>query len=681
MSEFSSTLLTAVSFGLLFTSALASMLVGRRRLWITWLVFPLMGFAGLAALLAAGIVLLGNPGFNGTLPLGLPWLPWHLRMDGLSAFFLALIGIGTITSSLFGPGYVREYLRGPYPLGLLGLMTALFIIGMQLVVLADDAFFFMIAWELMSVSSYFLVAYQHHQPANRRAAFLYLLMAQIGAVLILLSFGIFASFGGAFTFDAFRAIQLSPIWASVAFGLGLLGFGMKAGMFPVHAWLPEAHPVAPSHISALLSGVMLKVAIYGFVRLTFDLIGTLYWSWGVVLLIVGSVTALFGVLYALMQNDVKRLLAYSSVENIGIIFIGLGLAVLFIGAGYPKLGSLGLIAALYHALSHALFKSLLFLGAGTILQQTHEHDMGKMGGLIRRMPWTALFFLIGCISISALPPFTGFVSEWLTFQTALQATILESGVLRAVVPITAAMLALTGALAATCFVKLYGIVFLGQPRSRRVKHAREGTSGMLWAQGLLAGLCLLFGILGAPTVAILSRVVAGLTGSHVTSATAHGWLWLTPVAPEVASYSGPMVLFGVTLALLAWGAVYLLLCKHRRLKPIQRGPAWGCGFGRLTANMQYTGTAFVMPIQQIFRPVWRVQEEQQRELSTELRSHPTQLGYQLQIEDITWRWLYQPVVKLIQASARKVGLLQTGNLRHYLTYSFVTLVVLLWLIS
>ncbi|AKH21560.1 hydrogenase 4 subunit B [Sedimenticola thiotaurini] len=681
MPDLSVATLLGASFCLLFAAALSALLVGRRRAWITGLVFPLMGLSGLATLLAAGPVLLGAPGFSTTLPLGLPWLPWHLHMDALSAFFLSLIGLGVFASSLFGPGYIREYQRGPYSLRLLGLMTMLFIIGMQLVLLADDAFSFLIAWELMSVSSYFLVAFQHHQPANRRAAFLYLLMAQIGAVLILLSFGIFASFAQDFTFDAFRQIQLSPVWASVAFTLGLLGFGMKAGIFPLHAWLPEAHPVAPSHISALMSGVMLKVAIYGFVRMTFDLIGTLHSSWGVVLLVVGSITALFGVLYALMQNDVKRLLAYSSVENVGIIFIGLGLSVLFIAAGHPKLGSLGLIAALYHALSHTLFKSLLFLGVGTVLQQTHEHDMGKMGGLIHRMPWTALFFLCGCISISALPPFTGFVSEWLTFQTALQATILESGVLRAVIPITAAMLALTGALAATCFVKLYGVVFLGQPRSRRVKHAREGTRGMLWAQGLLAGLCLVFGVLGTSTVTILGRVAAGLTGSHITAATAHGWIWLTPVKPEVASYSGPMVLFGISLALLTWGSVYLLLCKHRKLQPIQRGPAWGCGFGRQTANMQYSGTGFVMPIKRVFRPVWRLQQLQQRELSNRLASYPKSLSYQLQVEDITWRWLYQPAAKLIQFSSRKVGRLQTGNLRHYLVYSFVTLVVLLWLIS
>lgn len=665
----------------LLLGALLSLFLGRSRAGVTYLVFPLFGLAGLSALLAAGAVLLGEAGFSVEAPFGLPWLSWHLRMDRLSAFFLALIGIGTIAASLFGPGYVREYQRSPYPLGLLGVMTGLFILGMQLVVLADDAFSFMIAWELMSVSSYFLVAYQHHHPANRRAAFIYLLMAQMGATLILLSFGIFAAFSQDFTFAAFRQAELSPIWASVAFGLGLLGFGMKAGMFPVHAWLPEAHPVAPSHISAMMSGVMLKVAIYGFVRMTFDLIGQLYWSWGVVLLVVGSITALFGVLYALMQSDVKRLLAYSSVENIGIIFIALGLSVLFIGAGYPKLGSLGLVAALYHALSHTLFKSLLFLGAGTILQQTHEHDMDKMGGLIRRMPWTALFFLIGAISISALPPFTGFVSEWLTFQTALQATVLQSGVLRAVIPITAAMLALTGALAATCFVKLYGIVFLGLPRSRRVKHAREGTRGMVAAQGLLAFGCLLFGVLATPTVELLSQVAGSLTGTRLTAVTAQGWLWLTPVSKEVASYSGPMVLFGVSLALLAWGAVYLLLCKHRKLKPISRGPAWGCGFGGLNANMQYTGTAFVMPILQIFRPVWRVQEERQREMSENLPTRPAQLGYSLQIEDISWRWLYQPVARLVQLASRRVGLLQTGNLRHYLTYSFVTLVVLLWLIS
>lgn len=643
--------------------------------------FPLLGLSGLLSTLLALWALLGDAAFAAQLPFGLPWLQWHLRLDPLAGFFMGVIGLVTVAVSLYGPSYTRDYQHGPYSLSVLGLFTGLFVAGMQLVVLADDAFAFMIAWEVMSVASYFLVAYEHHQAANRRAAFLYLMMAQIGAVLILLCFGVLAGFADEFTFSAFRDAEVNPMWASIAFALGLVGFGMKAGIVPLHVWLPDAHPVAPSHISALMSGVMLKVAIYGFIRLLFDLLGGPRWEWGVILLIVGSVTALYGVLYALMQHDLKRLLAYHSVENIGIIYIGLGLSVIFIGSGHPGLGVLGLIAALYHTLNHALFKSLLFLGAGAIVQRGHERDLEQMGGLLRRMPWTGLFFLVGCISISALPPFNGFVSEWLTFQTALQAAALESGILRAVIPVTAAMLALTGALAAACFVKVYGIAFLGQARSRHIRRAREVKTSMLGAQGLLAGLCLLFGVLPTTTVAALGRVTETLLGQPIVAATRQGWLWLTPVAPQTASYSAPLVTLGVLLALGAWACVWLWLRRRRVAVPVPRKEPWECGFGPLSPRMQYTATAFAMPIRQVFRPIWRFQEETVREMDPALPTRPLRLAYRIHADDITWNWIYAPVERLVLQAARRVARIQTGNLRHYLAYSFLTLVVLLWLIT
>jgi formate hydrogenlyase subunit 3/multisubunit Na+/H+ antiporter MnhD subunit len=646
-----------------------------------WLVFPLIGVSGLSACAACLVILEGGSGVSGELPFGLPWLPWHVRLDSLSAFFLGLIGILSFSVSLFGPGYIREYLHSHYSLAVLGMATGLFIAGMQLVVIADDAFMFMVAWELMSVSSYFLVAFEHQESANRRAAFLYLLMAQIGALFILLSFGVLAGFSGDFTFASIRSTALQPQWAALTFTLGLVGFGMKAGIVPLHVWLPEAHPVAPSHVSALMSGVMLKVAIYGFIRLIFDLLGEPHWSWGVVLLITGSVTALYGVLYALMQHDLKRLLAYHSVENIGIIYIGIGLALIFFSTHLYTFGVLGLIAALYHTLNHALFKGLLFLGAGAVLARGHERNLEHMGGLIHRMPWTAMFFLIGCISISALPPFNGFVSEWLTFQTALQATALQSGVLRAVIPITAAMLALTGALAAACFVKVYGIAFLGQARTRRVRHAREATPGMVAAQGLLAGLCLLFGVLPTATVGALSKVVFDLTGHGVVAATRQGWLWLTPISASVASYSAPLVLFGVLLAVGAWACVYLLARRRRRQRPVLRGDPWDCGFGPLSSRMQYTSTAFAMPIRHVFRAMLRLNEDKVRVMDTRLPTRPAELRYMFHADDVSWHYLYLPVERLLHAAARRVGRIQTGHLRHYLAYSFFTLVVLLWLIT
>ena len=670
--------------GLALAGSLGSALVSlgaEGRAWVLpRLAFPLLGLAG-AASIAAGLgALLGDQPLTAQWPLGLPWLHWHLRLDALSGFFLALIGTGTLAVSLYGPGYVREYRHSPYSPVVLGLATGLFVAGMQLVVLADDAFAFMVAWELMSLSSYFLVAFQHQNAANRRAAFLYLLMAQVGGLCILLAFGVLAGLGDGFTFDAMRNADLGLTWASIAFALGLLGFGMKAGLVPIHVWLPDAHPVAPSHISALMSGVMLKVAVYGFIRLVFDLLGDPHWGWGVALLIIASITALFGVLYALAQHDLKRLLAYHSIENIGIIFIGLGLSLIFFGTHHPLLGALGLVAALYHTLNHMLFKSLLFLGAGAVLQGSREHDMERMGGLLARMPWTGLFFLIGCISISALPPFNGFVSEWLTFQTALQAASLESGVLRAVIPIAAAVLALTGALAAACFVKVYGVAFLGQPRSRRVRRAREASRGMVWAQGLLAALCLLFGVLPTFTVAALDNIGLTLTGQGLPAATAHGWLWLTPISAETASYGAPLVLLGVLLALGAWFAVYRFLRPRGRAE-LARGDTWDCGFGPPTARMQYTASAFAQPIRRIFAPVWRLHETVEREPRPGLPLEPERIRHQLHAEDITWGWFYNPIVRALHAAARRVGAIQTGHLRHYLAYSFATLILLLWVIT
>ncbi len=673
--------LVLLALGGSLLAALLGALTHRQRPWMLGLAFAALGAGGLTGAVVAVLLLAGWPGFTVELPFGLPWLRLQLHLDALGGFFLGLVGVVTLAVSLFGPRYVRGYQRKRYSPAVLGLATGLFVTGMQFVTLAGDAFGFMIAWELMSVASYVLVAYEHEESANRRAALLYLLMAQVGALLILLAFGVLSGFEGDFSFAALRDKALEPPWPAIAFGLALLGFGMKAGLVPLHVWLPEAHPVAPAHISALMSGVMLKVAVYGFIRFSFDLLGTPHWSWGVLLLIAGSVTALYGVLYALMQHDLKRLLAYHSIENIGIIFIGLGLAAIFIGTGHEALGALGLAAALYHTLNHALFKSLLFLGAGVIVQRGHTGNLEHMGGLLRRMPWTGLFFLVGCISISALPPFNGFVSEWLVFQTALQATVLEDGVLRAVIPITAAMLALTGALAAACFVKVYGIAFLGQGRTRRLRHAREAPAAMVAAQGLLALLCLLFGIVPTLVLVGLGRVTDPLSGYALDSATQHGWLWLTPIGPEVASYSAPLVFVGVGGALGAWFAAYLWLRRRRRGRPMPRGPAWDCGFGETSARAQYSATAFAMPIRQVFEPVFRLHEESQREMHPELPTRPIRLRYLVHATDLTWGLIYLPIERRVQAAARLVARIQTGQLRHYLIYSFVTLILLLWLIT
>ncbi|CAL1242061.1 hydrogenase 4 subunit B [Candidatus Methylocalor cossyra] len=640
--------------------------------------FALLGFSGLSAVLAGLGTLLSGAVLTDTLPFGLPWLNWHIRIDPLSGFFLCVLGLPLVAVSLFGPGYVREFEHGKHSLAALGLFTGLFVAGMELVLLADDAFSFMIAWELMSVASYFLVAYQHDHAANRRAAFLYLLMAEIGAIAIILAYGVLASFGGGLSFDALRGASLSPLWASIAFTLGLVGFGMKAGLIPIHAWLPEAHPVAPSHISALMSGVMLKIAVYGFIRFTFDLLDQILWQWGVLVLIIGSASAVLGILYALQQQNLKRLLAYSSVENIGIIFVALGLSLIFLSSGQTQLGTLGLVAALLHSLNHAVFKSLLFLGAGAILHQSHEQSLENMGGLIHRMPKLAAVFLIGTLSIAALPPLNGFVSEWLIFQTALQGGVIQSGVLRSLIPTASAMLALTSALAATCFVKVYGVAFLGLPRSYHIAHTREvHHRGMLVGPALLAACCVLFGVLPTPLINGLGNLTRQLTGFVLPDISALGWLWLTPVSPDVASYAPALVLIGaVTVGWLC----YYLLYRRIRLEP-RRAEPWDCGFGGLTSAMQYSSGAFSMPIRRIFQPVFDLREHLEQHKSGPDDTRVVILRYQFHVLDRAWLTLYQPAGRVVTKLARWVGRLQTGNIRTYLGYSFLTLILLLWVIS
>ncbi|MBK1717059.1 hydrogenase 4 subunit B [Thiocystis violacea] len=662
--------LAYMALWLALASSGVSLLAARTPRILRWVAMPLIGLSGVAAFGAGLWALIAHETLTATLPLGLPWMPWHLRLDALSGFFLAVIGLVTSALGLYGPAYVRSFEHGRDSLVALGGFTGLFLTGMLLVVLADDAFAFMVAWELMSLSSYFLVAFQHENAANRRAAFLYLLMAHIGGLTILLGFGVLAAFGGGFDFDSMRAASLSPGWASVAFALAFVGFGMKAGLVPMHVWLPEAHPVAPSHISALMSGVMLKVAVYGFIRVVLDLNGEVQWQWGVTLLLVGSVSALMGVLFALMQTDLKRLLAYSSVENLGIIFIALGLALLFQATGHVMLAALALVAALYHVINHALFKGLLFLGAGAILHSTHERDLEQMGGLLRRMPWTGFFFLVGCLSISALPPFNGFVSEWLIFQSALQAWQLESGVLRSLVPIASAVLALTGALVAATFVKVYGIAFLGQARSRHVRRARPSPKGMWAGQGFLAAFCLLLGVLPTQVTGLIDPVAEQLLGTGIPQASANGWLWLTPISSETASYSAPLTI--LLLALIAGVAIWWF--NRGGVRRVRRCDPWDCGFTSPSPRMQYTATAFAQPIRRVFGLLFEIEEIRDTGADGVQR-------YRLKLVDRTLRLIHAPVARAVETASKRVVRLQSGHVRGYLGWTLVTLLVLLWIIS
>jgi formate hydrogenlyase subunit 3/multisubunit Na+/H+ antiporter MnhD subunit len=625
--------------------------------------FPLGALVGLA-LAALGAQAAWLPPASMVLPLGLPDLPFHLRLDPLAGFFLLLLGSVSAGISVYAGGYFRREPAGR--LGLICLQYHVFLAAMAFVILADDAYLFMVAWETMALSSYFLVTTDHRVPAIRSAGFLYLLIAHVGAIAILLCFGVLHGGHGDYRFAALRAAELSPFWASAAFALAFIGFGAKAGMIPLHAWLPEAHPAAPSPVSALMSGVMIKTAIYGMVRVIYDLIGGVRWEWGLVVLVVGAGTTLFGVLYALMQHDLKRLLAYHSVENIGIILLGLGLSMVFFGFGHPAAGALGLIAALYHTLNHAVFKGLLFLGAGSILHSTGLRDLNHMGGLIRGMPAVAFHFLIGALAISALPPLNGFVSEWLIFQAALQAPLLEHGVVRSLLPLFAATLALAGALTAMCFVKVYGVAFLGQARGKAEVSHDAGLSerlGFAW----LSAACLVLGLFPAAMLHTLNQVGASLTG-HALSAEAleSNWLWLVPTHPAQASYS-PIIFLLVVLVVVLLTIRLVRIFYHGR---VRRADPWDCGFPEQTSRMQDTADAFGQPIRVVFGPLYLIK----RHLPGPEDGAPK---YSIKVEDRHWVWLYLPLAQFVEFLSAKVGLLQRGRISTYLLYSFLTLIALL----
>jgi hydrogenase-4 component B len=629
----------------------------------------MLAATGFLAMLAGVYGLLQGAG-ELVLPLGLPWLPMHVRMDALAAFFCLVIGSLLLPVAIYSQGY----LRGEKKLTPLAIFLPLFVLGMLGVVISNDAFTFMLFWELMSISSYFLVIFRHENPENRKAGFIYLLMAHMAALLILGSFAALYASAGSFEFSAMRAATLSPLWASVAFLLAGFGFGTKAGVVPLHGWLPEAHPVAPSNVSALMSGIMLKVAIFGFIRVVWDLMGPgdFQWWWGALVLAAGSGSAVSGVLMALQQHDLKRLLAYHSIENIGIILIGLGLSMLLAHFGHPLLATLGLVAALYHTINHALFKGLLFMGAGAVLHSTGTRNMESMGGLIHRMPWTAVMFLVACLSISALPPLNGFVSEWLTFQTALMAPQLGGALLTAIVPFSAAMLALAGALAATCFVKVFGVVFLGHARSHIAADAHEVDGWMKLGMAIPAAFCLLLGLLPVMFIPFMDSVPQLLLHASLAGAVhAHGWLWLTPVDAAHSSYSAPAALLGM-LAL--GGLAFWLL--HPRGTSIRRSVLWSCGNPHTHARMQYNATSFSQPLRRIFAGVYRPEEHMHLERNRH-KLLADKVHFTVHVADLGVKYIYQPVGTFTLFVARLLQREHERGIHAYLAYTFIAILFLL----
>jgi hydrogenase-4 component B len=583
--------------------------------------FPLGALLGVLLAAVAGASLVSGGTERLVLPIGLPDLPFHLRLDALSSLFLVLLGASSAGISFFAAGYFRRG-EGTAP-GLLCLQYHLFLASMGFVLLADDAYSFMLSWEVMALSSYFLVTTQHRIAEIRSAGFLYLLIAHVGALSILLCFGVLQGGSWQFTFDAMRAAHLQPGWATAAFLLATFGFGAKAGVVPLHVWLPEAHP-----------------ALF---------------------------TAFYGLVFAAVQTDMKRLLAYSSIENVGLVFTAIGLSIVFAGVGMPAPAALALAAALYHCLNHAFMKSLLFLGTGSVLHATGERNLGRLGGLIHRMPWVAWLSLVGVLAIAGVPPLNGFVSEWLLLQSFLFGDQIPRSFVNMLVPMGAALVALCAALAGYVMVKFFGVIFLGQPREASLARAHD--CGALERIGLtwLALGCVLLGLFPGQVAAQLALVTESLLGTAWPQA---GTWWLFAPLPERQVSYGPLVLLAAVAAVVV---AAVLFTRVRRSQRVRRGPAWDCGFGGLDARMQDTAEGFGQPIRNIFQSFFQIE----RELPAPRDREPR---YRVKVSDRIWGALYQPLGAAVRRSADVVARLQHGRIAVYLLYSFVTLLVLLALV-
>jgi hydrogenase-4 component B len=608
-----------------------------------------------------------------------PFASFSFAIDKLSAFFVFVISLIALFCSIYGFGYVKHFYQ-KYNLGALGFFYNLFILGMLLVVTASNGIFFLIAWEIMSIASYFLVVYDREDKNNVKAGFLYLVMTHIGTAFIIIAFLLFYKFTGSFDFGMIKSSAVFiPLYVkNIIFVLAMIGFGTKAGIIPFHIWLPSAHPAAPSHVSGLMSGVMIKTGVYMMIRIFLDILQPVPTWWGLAVLIVGAMSSILGVLYALTEHDLKRLLAYHSIENIGIILLGVGSALTFSSLNMPSLALLGLIAALFHTLNHATFKSLLFLSAGSVINQTHTRNMEEYGGLIKYMPQTALFFLVGSMAISALPPFNGFFSEWLTFQALFQGIINLDFFTKWIFIAAAGSLAFTGGLALACFVKAFGATFLARPRSEEVKHTRESSISLLIGMGALATLSLLFGIFSGYITSALDAIGRDFNifrnAPTFVSVSAHQSL----AAGNFSLVSAPAFFgFLIIIFIAVWLAVKYVVYSNQKIRV---GKTWDCGTN-LTPRMEITATGFSRSIITIFNGILKPTIQKEIEYRDEdSRYLPASRTIVLSVNDIYQTYFYTPVSKFVISLSSRVKKVQGGNINVYLFYIFAALLVALFLV-
>ncbi len=626
-------------------------------------------------------VFLGGEGKALSFASPFPGITFAFRIDGLAAFFLGLIGSIAALASWFGVSYQKHFI-GKYNLGFFGFFYNAFLLGMVLVVSANQALFFLFSWELMSLASYFLVIFDRDDTRNIRAGFLYLLMTQLGTVFIACALFLAYKATGSFDFDVWRSVglaSLSPVWQGILFGSVLIGFGTKAGIIPLHIWLPLAHPAAPSHVSALMSGVMIKIALFMIIRFFFDFFPGAPLEWGLVILILGAISSLLGVLYALSEHDIKRLLAYHSVENIGIILLGVGAALVFFGYGLQDFFVFALVAALFHTANHAIFKSLLFMASGVVVGVTGTRNMEAYGGLIRVLPYSAFFFLIGSMAISAFPPFNGFASEWLIFQSLFVGVAASSLLVKMTFLASIASLSFTGGLAMACFAKAFGITFLGRKREQFASEHAPQKEKLSWLVHLpmiiLAALTLVLGI-GAPfVVSFLVGIVASLVFGTGGETLAFPYLQFMGMSDN---FSSILPVHGTAIALVIFVAVIgASIGWLTRKRTVTLAPTWDCGMP-LSPKMQITATSFSRSLVIIFRGILRPTKQTDVEYrDAETRYFTSVQSVKTDFFDVYQNYVFHPIAQAIEYFSDRVKKIQSGNVNVYMLYVFITLIVLL----
>jgi hydrogenase-4 component B len=603
-----------------------------------------------------------------------PFLAVDITIDNLSAFFLLGLSVLVLCVSVYSLGYISHY-YGKRNVGLFNFLYATFILSMFLVITAGNAVFFFVVWEIMSVLSYFLVVFESEHEENQKAGTFYIIMTHIGASFLLIGFMMMFHYTN--SFDIFADSAAIPELAKhVMFILFLIGFGTKAGVIPLHIWLPKAHPAASSNVSALMSGIMIKTAIYGLVRFVLFYLNIQHTWWGILILTIGIISSVLGVAYALMEHNIKRLLALSSIENIGIIFIGLGVCFIAFAQHNLLIGALALTASLFHSFNHTLFKGGLFLGAGAIQYATHTKDIEQLGGLIKKMPVTALFMLCFSLAISAIVPFNGFVSEWLTYQSLFATISLGKTGINILSILGAAALALSGALAAVCFVKLFGISFLGQPRSQHGADAKEVPLTMQLGMGILSFICLVIGIAPSSFLHLVNKVVWDLTGTSIAGELQGEWFFVYyPVTISGNSIAPLTLLLALALVMIfSLGALRLIGGKYLERKY----GTWDCGFQELNARMQYSATGFSKPLRIVFRILYRPGRKLEMEEGPS-PYFPASLEYKITTESIFEKYLYKPILETVNKFSLKTKLsIQTGSIHMYLLYILITMLALMF---